>query len=806
MDDKSDTIEIHSFLIRESLLYTLLFVYFSFFLSFFICILKFKEIKNFCFGKLSKRDSILPLHTTNLKSVPERVYDKYKYTNLRVKNQAQYDSSTDQMYQSDDSDFKRNLAKKPLLSASTISKDTLNEADLITFPSLNQAKQTDDQSRRSRCGFKFKDRKCNKRDCRRKSLLSKMACKYYNKFRRPRSVDLSSSDQSTVCRYCLRKDPPFKETTSNVSPPTSVELNRDRALKCYQDFLENRFCKADNAKKECRKSDDADKIKEDLKRMASEAVSNATILTPRQLRKYEPFKAEIANPVIRPRLVGKDLSRENYSDAYKEPTKEPEVYAKKLDSELDKRPGDADLEDSRYVDLTKNLDKKLITDFEKKIVSGIDQQKQSDDEEDYNFLRLANDLKKKSKETRPDMKGREMIKSPKFYFNKWENNLKAPHDGQTNGRKSGKETSTEHLTSEETKKANLIPDVNKLFKEKADRDELDEFERQEVIRSKNENRNQKDKVDEKTFDSKPRITTKEDSLYLLDSSSSSNESEKEPRSLKNLNDIKSNVIPSDTKVTKYEGDTNGLINDNSIRPFVDRMKSEMKQLKPIGFKPLQTVYLKEHARQGEVSELKIARLPIDRSISPSLRSGKFFINKNVQEELMEDKSEDLIDLSHLNEQSKVQSNEQSKDQETSASDLSQVSPSQQTKSGFFSRLNLNNILNLKDKQIDKPSTKLMNVASIDKQSSKERLKPVNASEYEQIGKLDKLTSIDKQEARQPAVKKSQIPVSVEKFKRSKSLSLPKKALFGRTRVSKEDKVDKDLEKMFDLKFKKLRNL
>lgn len=219
-------------------------------------------------------------------------------------------------------------------------------------------------------------------------------------------------------------------------------------------------------------------------------------------------------------------------------------------------------------------------------------------------------------------------------------------------------------------------------------------------------------------------------------------------------------------------------------------------MKPIEFKPLQTVYLKEKARASdEISELKIIKTPKEDSQSPSLNSEQLFSrNMDLNEaNLIRDKPDDLMNLS---EQSK-----KSKDGQPS-------SP--------MGKVNLNNILSLKDRQldqIDKQLNRPLNVTSVDRQPSGEpsiRFRPIEVGQFEQIGKIEaepdkqrpnKLVSVEKQ-THQATGKKSKIPLLNDKLKKSKSLTLYKKSLFARNRPSKDERIDRDLEKMFNLKFKR----
>ena len=138
-----------------------------------------------------------------------------------------------------------------------------------------------------------------------------------------------------------------------------------------------------------------------------------------------------------------------------------------------------------------------------------------------------------------------------------------------------------------------------------------------------------------------------------------------------------------------------------------------------------------------------------------------------------------------------------------------------TKQASTNKLNLNSILNLKDKQLEKNGksslNKPLNVTRIDRQPNKEkfsRLKKMDDDQIEQLTKLNTKEDSTKEDSssqlnKTATGKKSKIPTLKDKYlKRSKSLTLHKNGLFARNRLSNEDKVDKDLEKMFNLKFKK----
>ena len=140
----------------------------------------------------------------------------------------------------------------------------------------------------------------------------------------------------------------------------------------------------------------------EIKKITDAAVKNATVLTPKQLRKYEPFKAEIANPIIRPKLVAKNLADESFNS------------------------GKEDDQQCRYLDLSKGWGS------EEDELKG----RKNELEEDYNFLRLANDLKK-SRNKEKDLKKFEssnVSKSQKFYLtSKQEKNENKKSNESING-------------------------------------------------------------------------------------------------------------------------------------------------------------------------------------------------------------------------------------------------------------------------------------------------------------------------------------------------------------------------------------
>lgn len=756
-----DTIEINSYLIRDSVLYTLLLFYFLFFLLFFICIIKFKSIKNCFFAQEKRLPHILPLYSTNK-------HTQFRYTDLKN----HYDSSTEQTSDTDkDEDLfvcpsykqLKNQLKdlknttKSTSAASTSPNIKESDQDFSTFQTTtsNQS-QTDNQQpkfvkkKKRKCGLKS-SKKCLNNNCKKKSYLSKLVCKYYDKFK-PSSLEKTHSiDQSTDSNYTFtRSSKPFKTTSSTEG------LNREKALKCYQDFIENRFTKPTKTnlfdkhsiEKNNQNEEDKDK-REHLKRISKEVTNNATIMTPKQLKNYEPFKAEIANPIIKPKMVGKSLQKEATVD---EPARE------------------------------NNL-------------------------EDYNFLRLANEIEKQSEN--------EPSKSPKFYSKILPSKLT-----KDDPKKSIKSLNLESSEDEDkyinevslAMNRQTIPDLNKMYKrdelkitpfekdDKASNDsslakevkkELDEI-KEEKAKILGKHKEQNDKIDElnnkinELKESTAKLKDKEEiENLILDPPMKMVDKENSGRNFKNL---------------KEKDDLNELMDDDShenISPLVGRMKNEMKNLKPIEFKPLQTIYLKERTKPEELSEFKLTKIPATqkantlKSSSPSLKSEQQLFSRNLS--LKENNN-----LLNLKESNKLNNSE---------SDQSTNDESNDKSTGYFGKLSLNNILNLKDKHIEEGSSTKLNIASIDRQESKDQL-----DKSVKLDKLDK-SLIDKgkdqQEFQQSEKsskpnatgKKSKIPTLKDKFKRSKSLTLQKKGLFNKGDF-REDKVDKDLERMFNLKFKK----
>ena len=135
----------------------------------------------------------------------------------------QYDSSTEQTYQSDIDDYDKNLTfipklnqkdrsiKRPIIQPSNSLTSSLDpEKDLITFPSLASPLKSDtsnldlNQFKRKKCGFEFKKRQCYTKDCKKRNVLSKLVCKCYNKLRSKLS-EPTLTDQSAVCNYSIVK-------------------------------------------------------------------------------------------------------------------------------------------------------------------------------------------------------------------------------------------------------------------------------------------------------------------------------------------------------------------------------------------------------------------------------------------------------------------------------------------------------------------------------------------------------------------------------------------------------------------------
>lgn len=836
-----DTIEIHSYLIRDSALYTLLIVYFLFFLLFFWCIVQYQTIKRCLFGSRDKL-YLLPLHSSNLNRQSNlRPYDKYKYTNLGIKRPSDFDSFSNERPFTAPQRPKDRSPTHWADSPSSGQSFTDRKPDLITFPTLSSDASEQDKllkRKKNRCEFKFKNKRCFNKNCKRRSVLSKIFCKYYSKLR-PSSVDQSDSastdPSSTVYSFGQTSSKPLEDEQSDK------ELDREKALKCYQDFLENRFCRPGGATKiapRVAEPEEQTKKKEELKRITDEAANNAKILTPKQLRMYEPFKAEIANPVTK----AKPVTRESDEDDAK------------------------DLEQCKYVDLAAPE-------------SGKDLKKRP--EGDFNFLRLADDLTKSKHQKAPQADESErqpsFVKSKKFYLE--------PERGPT--MQSWKDSSPDF--DDEKSEPDGFFDLKNLMKNKRTIPDLNEMYKQRVADPKNTKKDLKVSPFERTpkelrpFNGrtadKPggqppemqppkrpdktsldeditsrlrkeldkarqtKLSRKPDKLPdpspdELSSPIGKDQARKDPsqKEIASESPTGGDVSPrtSRDERSRKEDESTELAKDSeeNIRPLVDQMKSEMKHLKPIEFKPLQTVYLKEKARpSGEIDELKISRVHKGGSRSPSLNSERLFgRNMDLDEaSLIRDKPDDLMNLS--------QPSSRPKD------DLPNDPESR------MGKVNLNNVLSLKDRQLEQPSgpvgkpvekssekpseksterssdkptekstdrpnerpsekqlNRPLNAASIDRQANNElprRPRFIDPDQFEQIGKIEsppgkpnKLVSVEKA----ATGKRSRIPLLNDKLKKSKSLTLYKKSLFGRS--TKDERVDKDLERMFNLKFKR----
>lgn len=826
-----DTIEIHSYLIRDSALYSLVIIYFLFFLLFFLCIVNFQTIRRYFFGPTEKLH-LLPLHSTNLNRPPtQRYYDKYKYTNLSIKRPSDYDSFSDV---SDDrnSTFAAPQGLKDSTRPAIQSPDSPptsqtfgqsfsdRKKDLITFPTLSPSTDPSEQAhdkqpkrKKYKCDFKLKNKRCFNKNCKRRNVLSKIFCKYYSRLR-PSSVDQSDSvatDQSSTV-YGFGQTP-SKPPEDEQSP--DKELDREKALKCYQDFLENRFCRPGGPPKSTLRANEPEEKtskKEELKRITDEAASNAKILTPKQLRKYEPFKAEIANPVTRAKPVARDLGQESDND------------------------DDAkDLEQCKYVELI--------------APDGKDLKKSKGSEGDFNFLRLADDLMKSKnkyqKAPRTDKdESPSFVKSKKFYLEPERRPAmknKDPNDSQSD--EDDSELNGFFDLENLSKNKRTIPDLNEMYRRRIG-DPKDtksspfersskEFrpfdgrtngkppfsgDRSDKRPSKLPDKTSLDeditsklrKELEKAKQEKAKLLKKQDKPTDKLSDELSSPVGKDARPTENASEshVSEDLSPKSRKArdegSRKDDEASELAkgSDESISPLVDRMKSEMKHMKPIEFKPLQTVYLKEKARPSEeINELKISRVPKEDSRSPSLNSERLFSrNMDLNEEnLIRDKPDDLMNLSKPPNQPK---DRPSKDPESRVG-----------------KVNLNNILSLKDRQLEpsekpfeKQPNRPLNVTSIDRQASNEpssRPRFIDPDQFEQIGKIDsrpdkpnKLASMEKQGAQAATGKKSRIPLLNDKLKKSKSLTLYKKSLFGRNRSTKDERIDRDLERMFNLKFKR----